>query len=198
MPCNVVFPGRAKVLPWVFCLYGLGGGLRIVGCGLLILSMSKALLGSRGRVAPHALTALLGMRRVKMRVILTSNQPACKVLPLTGGLRLNGCNKCVLSCGNTRIVGTGGKRMLLRQHVGPRVLPCLRGGTHGGKFTVFACARSQVVTSRTSGRRVLRRTFLGQVRLVRRPRFSITISFTPSGYVLIDSSRRTLVKLRRR
>lgn len=160
--------------------------------------MSKALLGSRERVDGEALTTLLGIRRVKIHVILTSNEPACKLVPLTGALRLNGCKKFILSCGNYRVVGTRGKRVLFRQHVGPRVLPCLRGGTHGGNFTVFACRGSALVASDPSGRCVGGRTLLGGLGVVGRSRFSATVSFTPYGYVLIDSGRRTLVRLRRR
>lgn len=165
---------------------------------MLILSMSKALLGSTGRVDGHALTTLLGIRRVKIHVMLTSNEPACKLVPLTGSLRLKGCKNFVLSCGNYRVVGTRGKRVLFRQQVGPRVLPCLRGGTQGGNFTLFACRSSAVVASSPRGRRVRGRTQLGGLQVVRRARFSTTISFTPYGYVLIDSGRRTLVNLRSR
>lgn len=75
-----------------------------VGCGLLMLSLSKALAGGRGGVAPRAGRALLGVRRRKIGVMLTSKEPACNVTPLTRRLRLRGCRNCVLTCGNKRVV----------------------------------------------------------------------------------------------
>ncbi len=163
-----------------------------------MLSISKALLGSRGRVDGHALGALHGIRRVNMHVVLTSNHPACNLLPLTGGLRLNVCGNCVLSCGNNRIVGTSGNRVVFRQHVGLRRVPCLRGGTRGGKFTVLACSNSAVVAGSPRGPRIRTRTSVGKVGLLCDSLLSLSIRRPPYGYVLIDSSRATLVSLRNR
>lgn len=115
------------------------------GVQILTLSLSNALAGSRGVIAPHAHTTLSTTTTRNIAVILTSNHPATNVLPLTGRLKLSGGNNYILTCGNNGVISYIANRTLCRIRLKTRFIPRLYRFTTQRSITVLACGDRNVI-----------------------------------------------------
>lgn len=161
-----------------------------------MLSLSNALAGSGGRVAPPAESTLVRVRRGKGGMILTDNHPVGNITPLTRRLCLGGCNKFVLSFGNTEVAHYSSGTVVCGGIVPRRIVhPVCRTMGRCPKLSLVSCASGMVLSNVGDGRCARGRTTVGDVRVYPIRSFPTTLSF-PIGGVLVPnrpSVLRTLV-----
>lgn len=112
---------------------------------ILTLSLSNALAGSRGIIAPTAHTTLSTTTTGNIAVILTSKHPATNVVPLTGRLKLSGGNNYVLSCGNNTVVSYTANRALCHGRLSTGCIPRLYTFTERRNIIVVACGGRNII-----------------------------------------------------
>lgn len=166
-------------------------------CHTVTLSLSNALAGRRGIIAPGAHRTLLGTTDSKTIVVLTSNHPACNVRPITRYLRLRGQKNCVLSCGNNGVIGARANRGLFARFLPSRMVPVLCECTERGGRTLLKCTNGRVVARVPSSRCIGRRSHVGGVGVHGMRRLLRTLRPRPAG-LLVANSPSSVLGTRRR
>lgn len=162
---------------------------------LLVLDVDGTLLNEAKEISKRALTSLLKVQQMGIRIVLASGRPTYGLMPLARALELSNYGGFIISYNGCQIINAQNGEILFERRINPEMLPYLEKKARKNGFAIFTYHDDTLLTDTPENEYIRNEAELNNLQIIEEEEFSTAIDFAPCKCMLVSEDEEALMGL---